>query len=234
MAGRPRYQRRFLRRLTRRLPDSTASPNPDSGSDSGSGSGEHTRILRRAPAQAAEEPSERGSDGTGSETRIIRRAPTGAIPVVPAEVAAARSSLVEPSGDVAEGPSLTRSSLVEPSGLTAQAAAVTAMLSGWPTSVVATNLIAGWWDGDQLFCVAIGFLTCVFAAATIVGVLFTLRRRSWGPYLLTAGALVALLMFAGVFVAGARLEPVVYAVPALPLATVLLALLPSTRRWAAT
>ncbi|UWW07642.1 hypothetical protein [Mycolicibacterium brumae] len=233
------------------MPDSTASPNPDSGSDSGSGSGEHTRILRRAPAQAAEEPSERGSDGTGSETRIIRRAPTGAIPVVPAEVAAARSSLVEPSGnvaegpslarsslvepsgDVAEGPSLTRSSLVEPSGLTAQAAAVTAMLSGWPTSVVATNLIAGWWDGDQLFCVAIGFLTCVFAAATIVGVLFTLRRRSWGPYLLTAGAVIALLMFAGVFVAGARLEAVVYAVPALPLATVILALLPSTRRWAA-
>jgi len=46
------------------------------------------------------------------------------------------------------------------------------------------------------------------------------------------GAVVALLIFAGLFVAGAKLSPVVYTIPVLPVASVLLAMLPGTRRWA--
>lgn len=40
------------------------------------------------------------------------------------------------------------------SGGIAIAAAATAMLSGWPTAIVATDSISGWWDTDRLFCVA--------------------------------------------------------------------------------
>ena len=46
------------------------------------------------------------------------------------------------------------------------------------------------------------------------------------------GSIVALLIFASLFVAGAKLPPVVYAIPVLPLASIVLALLPATRRWA--
>ena len=36
----------------------------------------------------------------------------------------------------------------------------------------------------------------------------------------------------GLFVAGAKISPVVYAIPVLPVGSILLALLPATRRWA--
>ena len=116
---------------------------------------------------------------------------------------------------------------------TAIAACVVAMLSGWATLVVATDLITGWWDSDRLFCAAVGFLALVFAGSTITGVVMLLRRRSWGPYLIAVGAVVALLAFGGVFLAGARIPWLVYGIPALPVLSAVLALLPSTRRWAA-
>ena len=47
--------------------------------------------------------------------------------------------------------------------------------------------------------------------------------------LIVVGAVVALLIFSSLFVAGAKLAPVVFAIPALPLASILLALLPATR-----
>jgi hypothetical protein len=43
---------------------------------------------------------------------------------------------------------------------------------------------------------------------------------------------IGLLIFASLFVAGAKLAPVVYAIPALPVITIALALLPATARWA--
>jgi hypothetical protein len=58
-----------------------------------------------------------------------------------------------------------------------------------------------------------------------------LRSRT-GRLLTVVGAVVALLIFSGLFIAGAKLSPVAYAIPVLPLASVLLALLPATRRWA--
>jgi len=115
---------------------------------------------------------------------------------------------------------------------TAIATAIASILSGWATAVIATDLITGWWRSDRLFCVAIGFLSGVSAAALIGGLIALLLRRRIGTLLVVVGAMVALLIFAGLFVAGAKLSPVVYAIPVLPVASVLLALLPATRRWA--
>jgi hypothetical protein len=112
------------------------------------------------------------------------------------------------------------------------ATAIASILTGWSTAVIATDLITGWWRSDRLFCVAIGFLTAVSASALIGGLIALLLRRRMGRLLIVVGAVVALLIFAGLFVAGAKLSPVVYAIPVLPLASVLFALLPATRRWA--
>ena len=107
--------------------------------------------------------------------------------------------------------------------------AVVSILSGWATAVIATDLITGWWRTDRLFCVAVGFLTAVSAAATIGGLILLLLRRRLGRLLIVVGAVVALMIFAGLFVAGAKLPPVVYAIPVLPVASVVLALLPADR-----
>ena len=111
------------------------------------------------------------------------------------------------------------------------ATAVVTILSGWATAVIATDLITGWWRSDPLFCVAVGFLTAVSAAASIGGLILLLLRRRMGRLLIVVGSVVALLIFASLFVAGAKLDPVVYAIPVLPLASILLALLPRPR-WA--
>jgi len=47
----------------------------------------------------------------------------------------------------------------EPGRSTAVAASAVSIISGWATSVVATDLIAGWWKSDRLFCVA-GGVSC--------------------------------------------------------------------------
>jgi hypothetical protein len=119
-----------------------------------------------------------------------------------------------------------------PNPHTAIATAIVSILSGWATAVIATDLITGWWRSDRLFCVAIGFLTAVSAGASITGLIGLLLRRRMSRLLIVVGAVVALLIFSSLFVAGAKLPPVVYAIPALPLASILFALLPGTRRWA--
>jgi len=105
------------------------------------------------------------------------------------------------------------------------------MLSGWPTAVMATDLISGWWDTDRLFCLAVGFLTLVFAAATVSGVILLLLRRSLGRYLIAFGAGLALMTFGSVFLAGAAVAWPVYLIPVLPLAGLALSLHPATGRW---
>jgi hypothetical protein len=50
--------------------------------------------------------------------------------------------------------------------------------------------------------------------------------------LVVVGSVIGLLIFASLFIAGAKLAPIVYAIPALPVITILLALLPATARWA--
>jgi len=108
---------------------------------------------------------------------------------------------------------------------------VVGIVSGWTTSVVATDLIAGWWHSDRLFCVAVGFLALVFAISTISGVIMLLQRRAFGRYLIVVGAVVALLTYGGVFIAGARVAWIVHTLPLLPIASVVLALHPQTKRW---
>lgn len=106
------------------------------------------------------------------------------------------------------------------------------IVGGWATGVVATELITGWWNSDRLFCVAVGFLAVLFAASTVTGVILLLLRRGVGRWMVAFGAAVGLLTFGSVFVAGARLAWPVYLVPLLPLASLLLALHPATKRWA--
>jgi hypothetical protein len=119
----------------------------------------------------------------------------------------------------------------EPSARTAVAACAVSIVSGWATSVVATDLIAGWWKTDRLFCIAVAFLALVFAVATVSGVIMLLQRRSLGRYLISVGAVVAVLTYGGVFIAGARVAWIVHALPLLPVASVVLAFLPQTKRW---
>jgi len=111
------------------------------------------------------------------------------------------------------------------------AACAVSIVSGWATSVVATDLIAGWWRTDRLFCIAVAFLALVFAATTVSGVILLLQRRPVGRYLIVAGAVVAVLTYAGVFIAGARVAWIVHALPLLPIASAVLALHPRTARW---
>jgi hypothetical protein len=144
--------------------------------------------------------------------------PRQAVPEQGATRAAARASLPEPP-------------LGESTPRTVTAAAAVGIVSGWATSVVATDLIAGWWRSDRLFCIAIAFLALVFATTTVAGVIMLLQRRPLGRYLITTGAVVAVLTYGGVFIAGARVAWIVHAFPLLPIATVALALHPRTKRW---
>ena len=144
--------------------------------------------------------------------------PRQAVPEQGATRAAARSSLPGRPVD-------------EPSSRTAVAAAAVSIVSGWATSVVATDLIAGWWRTDRLFCIAIAFLALAFATATVSGVIMLLQRRALGRVLITTGAVVAVLTYCGVFIAGARVAWIVHAFPLLPIASVVLAMHPQTKRW---
>lgn len=167
-----------------------------------------------------------------SRTRIIRRAPTGPIPTTPDTP----TTHFAPQSPYRAGSRAGRTGYAgvpapEPTDRTAVAACAVSIVSGWATSVVATDLIAGWWRTDRLFCIAVAFLALVFAGTTVSGVILLLQRRSISRYLLMAGALVAFLTYIGVFIAGARVAWVVHLLPILPIATVVLVLLPQTKRW---
>ncbi len=130
-----------------------------------------------------------------------------------------------------DDPARTLGPSLEPSARTAVAASAVSIVSGWATSVVATDLIAGWWRSDKLFCLAVGFLAVVFAIATVSGVILLLQRRPLGRRLVVAGAVVALLTQLGVFLTDARVAWIVYLLPLLPIASAVLALRPETKRY---
>jgi hypothetical protein len=185
-----------------------------------------TSIIRRHPT--GEIPTT-----ADPHTSIIRRHPTGEIPIVaddPTELADAadpQTSYIPRARPVAVSPTHP----AEPSPRPAMATAVLAILTGWTTSVIATDLITGWWRSDRLFCVAVGFLTAISAAALIVGLIGLLLRRWVSRLLIMVGSVIALLIFSSLFVAGAKLPGVVYVIPLVPLATIVLAALPGTGRW---
>lgn len=186
------------------------------------------RIRRQPDGPTTSTPQPAQSE---PQTTIIRRHPTGEIPIAEPHTWGHRplaGDYIPRATPVAVGPS--RPKPAKPRA--AIATAVVSILAGWATAVIATDLITGWWQSDPLFCVAIGFLTAVSAAASIAGLIALLLRLRMGRLLIVVGAVVALLIFAGLFVAGAKLSPVVYAIPVLPVATILLALLPATGRWA--
>ncbi len=173
------------------------------------------RIIRRHPT--GEIPI-----GADPQTSIIRRHPTGEIPVATPETATGYIPRARPVAVAGSRPPNPRSAI---------ATAVVSIVSGWSTAVIATDLITGWWRTDRLFCVAVGFLAAVSAAAVIGGLIGLLLRRRMSRLLVVVGSIVALLIFSSLFVAGAKLPTVVYAIPVLPLASIVLALLPSTGRW---
>jgi hypothetical protein len=185
-----------------------------------------TGIIRRHPFGASDEPLARRAEDTDeplsddTRTSIIRRQPASLEP--PDESA---------TGIIRPEPLRIPGLPPPPRAVTAVAASAVSIVSGWATSVVATGLITGWWRTDRLFCVGVGFLTAVFGAATIAGVVGLLLRRRVGIFLSVVAAVLALLIFSGIFIAGARMAGVVYAFPALPAATILLALVPATWRW---
>lgn len=170
--------------------------------------------IRRQPATSSSLPLTQPADD--ARTHIIRRAPLGTEP--PTTLIAAASP----------APPATRI----PSAKAAIATSAVAILGGWATSVVATDLITGWWAGDRVFSLAVGFLALLFAATTVPGVILLLRH-SVGRWLIVFGSAVALLTFGAVFLAGARVARPVYLIPVLPLTSLLLALHPATRRWSA-
>ncbi|HWF29288.1 MAG TPA: hypothetical protein VG327_13070 [Mycobacterium sp.] len=180
------------------------------------------------PAQLSEPPDQPSEP----RTRIIRRAPTGPIPTIPESP----TTQIPPAPSQGARSASRRGGLAgplagEPSGRTAVAGCAVSIVSGWATSVVATDLIAGWWRTDRLFCLAVAFLALVFASTTISGVIMLLQRRSLGRYLIVAGAVVAVLTYGGVFIAGARVAWIVHALPLLPIASAVLVLHPRTKRW---
>lgn len=217
------------------MSDGARNPEPPDGP-----SADQTRILRRIPSNGLPSaPQPAASDPDAPKTTIIRRHPTGAIPVAPAPppslLTSAAATYIEPASIEATGyiprpkPTSIPGTAADPKS--AVATAVVSILSGWATAVIATDLITGWWATDRLFCVAIGFLTAITAAAIIGGLILVLLRRRMGRLLIVVGSVIALLIFASLFVAGAQLPPVVYAIPVLPVASIVLALLPSTARW---
>jgi hypothetical protein len=176
-----------------------------------------TGIIRRHPTGPIPEPL---SDDT--RTSIIRRRPISPEPANTDESA---------TGIIRARPVWIPAQLKPPSNATAVAASTVSIVSGWATSVVATALITGWWATDRLFCVGVGFLTAVFGASTITGVIGLLLRRRVGIFLTVVAAVLALLIFSGIFIAGAHMAGVVYAFPALPIAAIALAAAPATWRW---
>ncbi|MUL85730.1 MULTISPECIES: hypothetical protein [unclassified Mycolicibacterium] len=209
---------------------------------------DRTRIIRRQPQDPVSRPVPVADD---PKTSIIRRHPTGAIPTAGSAEpqtslisgitgSEAQTGLIGHMADDASTSYVPRArplviprSSVSTNPRTSIVAATTAILSGWATGVIATDLIAGWWRTDRLFCVAIGFLAAISAAATIGGLIALLLRRRMGRLLVIVGAVIGLLIFGSLFIAGARLHPVVYAMPVLPLAAILFTALPSTGRWSA-
>ena len=168
-----------------------------------------------------------------SKTRIIRRAPTGPVPIAPESPTTHIPPQPPPYPGASRGGRRATfgTPANEPSDRTAVAACAVSILSGWATSVVATDLIAGWWRSDRLFCIAVAFLALVFATTTVSGVIMLLQHRSVGRYLIVVGAVVAVLTYLGVFIAGARVAWIVHLLPLLPIASVVLAMHPRTKRW---
>ncbi|MBV9353068.1 MAG: hypothetical protein JOZ23_16290 [Mycobacterium sp.] len=178
--------------------------------------------------------SPNASKSPESRTRIIRRAPTAPMPVIADQ--ARTTQIPRRPTSWQDAPRAGRRGDLAGTGMdaratTAIAACAVSFVSGWATSVVATDLIAGWWKSDRLFCVAVGFLALVFALATVSGVILLLQRRALGRYLIVAGAVIALLTYGGVFIAGARVAWIVHTLPLLPIASVVLALHPQTKRY---
>nr|WP_253947043.1 hypothetical protein [Mycolicibacterium rhodesiae] len=164
--------------------------------------------------------------GADPQTSIIRRHPTGEFPTAAAGTDPQTSYIprARPSAVVPKSP--------WPNPRAAIATAILSILSGWSTAVIATDLITGWWETDLLFCVAVAFLTAISAAALIAGLIGLLLRRRVSRLLIIVGAVVALMIFSSLFVAGAKLPPIVYAIPVFPVAAIVAALLPATARWA--
>ncbi|MEB3031671.1 hypothetical protein [[Mycobacterium] nativiensis] len=166
-----------------------------------------------------------GATPTGSNpaSRIIRRAPTGAIPIV---TGASRIPPPTRHPEMAQPVRVQYASAAVPI-----TACVLAIVGCWATSVVSTDLIASWWHTDRLFCVAVAFLSLVFAVLTVSGVILLLLRRPLGRYQIAVGAVVALLTFGSLFIAGARVPWIVHTIPIIQIATVVTALHPNTKRW---
>ena len=208
-----------------------------------SASGEHTTETSGAQPRIFREPSGPIPVPDDTRTSIIRRHPTGPIPeplsddtrtsIIGRDPATLHPAL--PGDDATHAarrrPMRIPGSVQPPSNVSAVAASAVSIVSGWATAVVATGLITAWWRTDRLFCFGVAFLTAVFGACTIAGVVALMLRRRMGIFITVVAAALAILIFSGIFIAGARMAGVVYAFPALPALTIAFALAPATWKW---
>lgn len=214
-----------------------------SGEPQNEPSDDHTSDTSGGKPRIFREPSGPIPVPDDTRTSIIRRHPTGPIPEPLSDDT--RTSIFRPgsatlqpyrAADDANAftkqrpvriPGPTRSA----SSATAIAASAVSIVSGWATAVVATGLITAWWRTDRLFCFGVAFLTAVFGACTITGVVALMLRRRMGIFVTVVAAILALLIFSGIFIAGAHMAGVVYAFPALPALTIGLAVAPGSWNW---
>jgi hypothetical protein len=209
-------------------------PRDNTPSETPGGTARESDVSGTTPSEGTSGRAEAtASEDEAPRTRIIRRAPTAPLPEIPDDFRTTHipRQPAPRSPYPAQRPSYPTRHREEPSNRTAVAACAVSFVSGWATAVVATDLIAGWWKSDRLFCVAVAFLALVFGLATVSGVILLLQRRALGRYLIVAGGVVALLTYLGVFIAGARVTWIVHTLPLLPIASVVLALHPQTKRW---
>ena len=111
----------------------------------------------------AGDDSSPSSDGLSApKTGIIRRAPTGSLPQLDEPHTTHIGTDSHPESQTSSIPRAKPLTIRGRGAATpkmASATAVFAIVSGWATAVIATELITGWWASDRLFCVAVGFLT---------------------------------------------------------------------------
>jgi hypothetical protein len=215
----------------------TSSDEPrsePSGEDTSETSDEGPRIFREFSGPMPV------SDDT--RTSIIRRHPTGPIPEPLSDdtrtsIIGPQPDTLQPAVDDDDATHIFRQRPVRipgqrpPSNATAVMASAVSIISGWATAVVATGLITAWWKTDRLFTFGVAFLSAVFGACTIAGVIMLMLRRRMGVVVTVVAAVLAILIFSGIFIAGAHMAGVVYAFPVLPALTIALAIAPATWKW---
>lgn len=188
--------------------------------------------------------------GFASPTAVDKPAPSG--PVLGPSAESANAASARPASPAAVPPTAggVSASPPGPSGATAKTMAGLALFGGSTNLLAAVVLVAaagylseqdmmpGWYPATTYVIAACEFIV---AGALLAGGVMTLRRKRSGPRIVVFGCVLSLIVFVGDLastVAAAHGSPGVGTSPLhylsgliIPVATLVLALLPSTTRW---